>query len=869
MPTILTKKKDTAGAPAPGDLTNSAGGAELAVNTFDKRLYTKDAGGNVVEIGTNPSTIDTTTVDTTNLEVTNIKAKDGTASATIANSTGIFTHSTATVFPAGTVSAPAITTAGDTNTGIFFPAADTIAFTEGGTEVIRINSSGNVGIGTVSPTEKLQVIGQIIASDGGTQGTQIGSTGDIEISKTAGDAYIDFKTSTAEDYDCRISQISNGLRFLTGGNGASLERVRITSAGRVGVGTSAPSSTLFLSATGTEVPFQFSANTNGASYPAQVLGGSIDSNFSGGSGEFGIWNTFTAAATSFVIRQLTGASSASNLMIIKPNGYVGLGGVDPSSFITVAGGTLSSTAATTIPYFNTTFSTGNGLNLQRSAIRTSAGSDWQTSGYREQLSVDATFQSWMQYNGTTGGVPCIAWGAGGAASALGVAEVMRLTSNGLAIGTTVPTRPLTVSTTAAADNNVLLRSGAANAYICFADIGTTDQTGLSVRLGSAGNAMVFNTGGTTERMRIDSSGNVGINTSGNLNFSARFKVLAATNQQVAEFYGPGSNQDAKLIIANDATTAAVGLLGNSLVFNNAGATTERMRINNSGQVSINSTGVFSDEKLFIVGNTLGGTTGNTALWQAMRGTETSNTTTYSFLNYRWSNGNSHATSEMRLQRTVDASTHGYIGLRDNASFTAGYNATEQMRLDSSGNLCVGRSAQLTGTGMTLSTDGRSVSCTLAIQAHNGSGFDPRIVLEAPGSNSGYFWYSRDNGQIRASVGGETTGVSLAGGATSWGSFSDERMKDIIEPITNAAEKVSSLRAVIGKYKTDEDDKRRSFLIAQDVQAVLPEAVYKNSGDGDMLSLAYTDVIPLLVAAIQEQQILIENLTTRLNALEGK
>jgi hypothetical protein len=58
MTTILTKKKDTAGAPVAGDLTNAAGGAELAVNTATKRLYTKDSGGNVVEIGTNPSSLD-------------------------------------------------------------------------------------------------------------------------------------------------------------------------------------------------------------------------------------------------------------------------------------------------------------------------------------------------------------------------------------------------------------------------------------------------------------------------------------------------------------------------------------------------------------------------------------------------------------------------------------------------------------------------------------------------------------------------------------------------------------------------------------------------------------------------------------------
>lgn len=55
MTTILTKKKDTTGVPATADLTNSTGGAELAINTFDKRLYTKNSSDVIVEVGTNAS----------------------------------------------------------------------------------------------------------------------------------------------------------------------------------------------------------------------------------------------------------------------------------------------------------------------------------------------------------------------------------------------------------------------------------------------------------------------------------------------------------------------------------------------------------------------------------------------------------------------------------------------------------------------------------------------------------------------------------------------------------------------------------------------------------------------------------------------
>jgi hypothetical protein len=62
------------------------------------------------------------------------------------------------VAAAGTAALPVITTTGDTNTGIFFPAADTIAFAEGGAEAMRIDSSGNLLVGTTTASNSSKFV---------------------------------------------------------------------------------------------------------------------------------------------------------------------------------------------------------------------------------------------------------------------------------------------------------------------------------------------------------------------------------------------------------------------------------------------------------------------------------------------------------------------------------------------------------------------------------------------------------------------------------------------------------------------------------------------------------------------------------------
>jgi hypothetical protein len=82
----------------------------------------------------------------------------------------------------GTAAAPAIVPTGDTNTGVFFPAADTIAFSDGGTESLRINSSSNVSIGTATALSRLHVHGDLTLSNATTAASA--SAGGVTIPAT-------------------------------------------------------------------------------------------------------------------------------------------------------------------------------------------------------------------------------------------------------------------------------------------------------------------------------------------------------------------------------------------------------------------------------------------------------------------------------------------------------------------------------------------------------------------------------------------------------------------------------------------------------------------------------------------------------------
>jgi len=149
-------------------------------------------------------------------------------------STNAIVNSGVTTVAAGSAAAPSISPTGDTDTGIFFPSADTIAFGEGGSEAARIDSSGRFGIGTTSP-------GSLLHLAGNANSAQFDSSTGV---------YLTFKhNGTAVGYIGSANQVytggGTGNVAISGGDGSSIafattdiERARIDSSGRLLVGTS-------------------------------------------------------------------------------------------------------------------------------------------------------------------------------------------------------------------------------------------------------------------------------------------------------------------------------------------------------------------------------------------------------------------------------------------------------------------------------------------------------------------------------------------------------------------------------------------------------------------------------------------------------
>jgi len=184
------------------------------------------------------------------------------------------------------------------------------------------------------------------------------------------------------------------------------------------------------------------------------------------------------------------------------------------------------------------------------------------------------------------------------------------------------------------------------------------------------------------------------------------------------------------------------------------------------------------------------------------------------------------------------------------------NGLERMRIDSSGNVLVGRtnafaSTATSGGGSVLNADG------LIEATKNGT-----IAMFNRNTSNGRNVEFRQDGTIVGDV-------SVTGSGTTYNTTSDIRLKTDIAPIADATDKLMAMNAVTHKWKADPDADAVVGFIAQEMAEIVPEAVNKGEGEDDMWSMDYGRITPVLVAALQDAHKKIEQLEQRINEMEAE
>jgi hypothetical protein len=367
----------------------------------------------------------------------------------------------------------------------------------------------------------------------------------------------------------------------------------------------------------------------------------------------------------------------------------------------------------------------------------------------------------------------------------------------------------------------------------------------------------------TERMRITSAGLVGIGTSApdvSLHINSSAPQVHFQNTYNTGFYvGVLGDASGNSTLYNAANT-------NMLFSTNA---TERMRITSGGNVGIGTTS--PAEKL------------------DLQGTMNMNGASGTYLQVQYNGANRGYLGTANATIASGATTDLGLSATSNLVFGTGGSLTERMRITSGGELLINTTTdagnfKLQVNGAIYSTNGTSeniwmndgVSSSSLQQASNiffinsnaSSATHGSIVFRSSSAytermritNSGevYIAGTTDQGAYNLQVNG--TGVW---GAGAYVNGSDSALKQNIQPLDNSLDLVKQMKPVTYTYKESysKDTSVQTGFIAQDLQILLKDKNYLNGivKDGTYLSVAYQNLIPLLVKAIQEQQIEIENL----------
>jgi hypothetical protein len=353
----------------------------------------------------------------------------------------------------------------------------------------------------------------------------------------------------------------------------------------------------------------------------------------------------------------------------------------------------------------------------------------------------------------------------------------------------------------------------------------------------------------TERMRIDSSGNVGIGTTSPTSGKLVISGTSVTTSQGIRLVG--DTADARFIC--ESATLGAGILGtfsnhSQLFYTNS---SERMRITSGGLVGIGTTS--PQRKLTVIGA------------DGASGLTEGNSRTSLFLDNSGANYiNIAAGASNTLGLFFSSPSTSNLGavIYDNSSNFLRFdtNSTERMRINSSGNLLIKCTANPSASVYGSAFLDNGVGASVLYQSTSITSANALQVFFNPNGNVG--------------------SVGTSGSNAYYSTTSDYRLKENITPMTGALEKVAQLKPVNYKWKADGSD--GEGFIAHELAEVCPHAVVgdKDAVDADgnpiYQSIDTSFLVGVLTKAIQELKAIndtqaetINALTARVVALEGK
>jgi len=197
------------------------------------------------------------------------------------------------------------------------------------------------------------------------------------------------------------------------------------------------------------------------------------------------------------------------------------------------------------------------------------------------------------------------------------------------------------------------------------------------------------------------------------------------------------------------------------------------------------------------------------------------------------------TASVLRPKTTNAIDLGTTALQYKDAFFDGTVKTDTLTVDENATI----TGNLTVNG-TLSTAGGGITNTARAAISGGTG----IIYN---SSTGVIDCIIDSPAEVNLANLSNSGNSLSGSFTATGNitaYSDERLKENVQTIENALDKVSQMRGVTYNYKSElNDGQRGTGVIAQEMQQVMPEVVE----EGQYLSVAYGNLVGVLIEAVKE------------------